>query len=384
MKNAPESSPESSLEPRGILLIKSRHIGDVLLMAPLVSTLKQRHPASHIAALVKPECTPMLTHHPHLETVLAFPAPQPGQGKAALLWRQLKAWFTLARGTWDLAINTTEGDRGILNAFFSRAGKRVGFIHPRREKPWRLWLLTDPIPYRGGKRHMVIHNLELAGPGLQDRVVRLVPGAEAQRSALAKLRATGWDGQRPLVQIHPTSRWNFKCWSDTGMAQAADFFHESGWMPLFTCGPGAEERARLDAILALCRHPSGDLGGGLSLKELAAVSGQCRLYFGVDTAPMHIAASQNTPVVALFGPTGVYDWGPWPNGWAGEDTPYGALRGVQRSDPHLVIQKDWACVPCGKAGCEGSKKSRCLDELDFDREVRPWLAERLERLQRLT
>ncbi|MBF0214350.1 MAG: putative lipopolysaccharide heptosyltransferase III [Magnetococcales bacterium] len=376
-----KSTDVSPAAPRGILLIKSRHIGDVLLMAPLISTLKRRHPVSRIAALIKRECAPMLTGHPDLAEVMSFPEPLPGEKRWRLLWRQLRAWIALARGTWDLAINTTEGDRGILNAFFSRAGTRISVVNGRREKSWRLFMLTDPIPFRGGKRHMVIHNLDLAGPGEQDRVVRLVPSKAERDTALEKLRKTGWDAQRPLVQIHPTSRWSFKCWTDTGMAKAADFVYEMGCLALFTCGPGAEERQRLDAILALCDRPCLDLGGQLSLKELAAISGEAILYFGVDTAPMHIAASQNTPVMALFGPTGVYDWGPWPNGWSGEDTPYGALRGVQRSDPHLVIQKDWACVPCGKAGCEGTKRSRCLEELDFTTEVLPWLRERLQTLR---
>ena len=48
--------------------------------------------------------------------------------------------------------------------------------------------------------------------------------------------------------------------------------------------------------------------------------------------------------MALFGPSGVYNWGPWGEG-------------------HLVIQKGFDCVPCGQDGCEGTKVSRCLVEL---------------------
>ena len=32
---------------------------------------------------------------------------------------------------------------------------------------------------------------------------------------------------------------------------------------------------------------------------------------------------------------------------------------------HSVIQHSWDCVPCGKDGCDGSKISRCLNELDI-------------------
>ena len=88
-----------------------------------------------------------------------------------------------------------------------------------------------------------------------------------------------------------------------------------------------------------------NLAGRLSLKELGALIAKARFFFGMDSAPMHLAAAVDTPAVALFGPSGVFNWGPWGEG-------------------HLVIQKDWACVPCGRDGCEGSKISRCLVEIE--------------------
>jgi heptosyltransferase-3 len=97
-------------------------------------------------------------------------------------------------------------------------------------------------------------------------------------------------------------------------------------------------------VLKECRAAPVDLAGRLSLKELGALISKARLFFGADSAPMHLASAVNTPAVALFGPSGVYNWGPWGEG-------------------HLVIQKDWDCVPCGKDGCEGGKVSRCLVEL---------------------
>jgi heptosyltransferase-3 len=80
------------------------------------------------------------------------------------------------------------------------------------------------------------------------------------------------------------------------------------------------------------------------LKELGALIAKARFFFGADSAPMHLAAAVNTPAVALFGPSGAFNWGPWGEG-------------------HLVIQKDMDCVPCGRDGCEGTKISRCLVEL---------------------
>ena len=85
-----------------------------------------------------------------------------------------------------------------------------------------------------------------------------------------------------------------------------------------------------------------DLCGQLSLAELAALIGHARLFVGVDSAPMHMAAAMGTPVVALFGPSGDAEWGPW-------------------QVPHRVVASDaHRCRPCGNDGCGGSKRSDCL------------------------
>ncbi len=67
----------------------------------------------------------------------------------------------------------------------------------------------------------------------------------------------------------------------------------------------------LEAIQARLAKPAFSLSGQLSLKELAALTQAAKLFIGVDSAPMHIAAAVGTPTVALFGPSGDKQWGPW-------------------------------------------------------------------------
>jgi heptosyltransferase-3 len=63
---------------------------------------------------------------------------------------------------------------------------------------------------------------------------------------------------------------------------------------------------------------------------------------------MHIAAAMQTPVVALFGPSGDIEWGPW----------------MVRS---RVITSGHPCRPCGNDGCGGGKVSECLTMLPVER-----------------
>jgi heptosyltransferase-3 len=60
---------------------------------------------------------------------------------------------------------------------------------------------------------------------------------------------------------------------------------------------------------------------------------------------MHMAAAMGTPVVAIFGPSGDREWGPWGEGH------------------RVVASTTYPCRPCGMAGCNDSKVSDCLTTL---------------------
>jgi heptosyltransferase-3 len=94
--------------------------------------------------------------------------------------------------------------------------------------------------------------------------------------------------------------------------------------------------------------PFADLAGKLTLKQLAALTANARLFIGVDSAPMHIAAAMRTPVVALFGPSSEIEWGPW------------------RAPNRIVASAQHACRPCGNDGCGGGKVSECITRLPVD------------------
>ncbi|MBF0370501.1 MAG: glycosyltransferase family 9 protein [Magnetococcales bacterium] len=412
-----------SLPPR-ILVIKSRHLGDVLLTGPLISSLRLRHPEAFIAALVKPDTRVMLEGHPHLNAVLTFVVRRKGEGVLSYVGRLFQWWRHLRGQRFDWVISTTKGDRGLITALLSGASRRVGLGRRRNEKNWRKWIRTETLYPGDGLRHTVIRNLNLLGsrrdPSLHReseldsdssagtelssapvtetetgdsiasgsgqateteptyRSVHMAFDEGDARMVAGTLEAGGWDGVKPLIQVHPTSRWFFKCWDDIGMAQAIDFLASRGCHVVVTGAPSSKEREKNSAILSHCQASVQDLTGALSIKELAALTARCQLFFGVDTAPMHMAAALDIPVVGLLGPSKVWAWGPWPNGYEGARTPYPKPRGNQRAGKHTVIQKDWECVPCGSDGCEGSKKSQCLDELTPD-EVISELKEALAR-----
>ena len=165
--------------------------------------------------------------------------------------------------------------------------------------------------------------------------------------ALHLLQAAGL-APKGFLLFHPTSRWLFKAWTESRNAQILRRLTADGHRIVVTAAPDAREKAIVGRILAEAAVPVTDLSGQLSLRELAAVAANARLFFGVDSAPMHIAAAMGTPVVALFGPSSEKVWGPW-------------------RVPHRIVTSDDPCRPCGNDGCGGGKVSECLTLLPVER-----------------
>ena len=151
-----------------------------------------------------------------------------------------------------------------------------------------------------------------------------------------------------FIHVHLTSRWMFKCADDETMAHIIDFCEGLGVRVVLTADNNDAELKKLDDVLALCSSSPVNLGGKLTLKQTAALSKRSAMFIGVDTAIMHLAAANDVPVVALFGPSGAFEWGPWDNEL--DANGYTQRNGNQTMGKHAVFQKDWDFVPCDKEG----------------------------------
>jgi heptosyltransferase-3 len=331
-----------------VLLIRLRNIGDVLLMVPTIRAFREAFPRAHLAALVNAGTEEMLTGNPLLDEILVF-NPRwkilPLRGRAL---REMKFLWEVRRRKFDLAVNLTEGDRGAFLCLASGAGKKVGVFQPGPTLWWKKRIFHCLVRIPDWRAHMVEQMLEIPrrlGLNIGSKGVEIFYSPEDGDSIRRLLVQEGVRAQDSLVHIHPTSRWIFKCWRDEGVAKVIDALERSGKVRVvLTSGREERELKKIEEIMRHCQTHPINLAGKVSLKQLAALSSRSRIFIGVDTAPMHIAAAVGTPVLALFGPSGEFNWGPWGEG-------------------HVVIKKDWECRPCGKDGCQGSKRSRCLEEI---------------------
>jgi heptosyltransferase-3 len=333
---------------RRVLVIKLRHHGDVLLASPVFSVLKNHAPHLEIDALVYAETAPMLKLHPAVTTTHCIDRKWKQQGlrpQAAHEWRLLSE---LRARQYDLVIHLTEHQRGAWLTRF--LGPRFS-VAPAWGGKGKWWAASFTHLYalpRGNSRHTVEVNLDALRrigiqPGADERWLTMVAGADAEARVAQLLSACGLADSK-FVHLHPASRWRFKCWEPASNAALIDALAERGHRVVVTAAPEPDELEFVSAIKAACRADVVDLSGKLSLHELAALTARAWLFIGVDSAPMHIAAAKGTPVVALFGPSGEVEWGPW-------------------QVPHRVVTSTHRCRPCGNDGCGGGKVSECLTGL---------------------
>ncbi len=328
-----------------VLFIKLRHIGDILLAAGVFKALKKVNPMVRISVVVPAGTEEMLTLNPSVDEILPLK-------KHQSLRNQIQFVLKIRRIHPELAANMTEGDRGAFLAAVSGARWRIG-IDPRgRGFLGKRHLFTHLVEPRYDGRHRAVMDMDILRPlGIEgsNPEVDLFTSPEDDATVASLLREQGLKAESPYVVIHPTSRWLFKCWRDEAVAQLVDRLEAEGLGIILTCGPDEKERARLSTILSTIRSNPLVFPGNLTLKQLGSLIKGASVFFGVDSAPMHMAAALRTPVVALFGPSDHQVWRPL--------TPRGRI---------IVKTGEYECIPCRQDGCQGSKKSRCLQAISVE------------------
>ena len=336
-----------------VLVTKLRHHGDVLLSSPVFSVLKAHAPHVEIDALVYRETAPMLRNHPSISQLHTIDREWKRQGPIEQARDESRLLSALRNRRFDLLVHLTEHPRGAWLRKLLRT--RYG-VAPKRPDATRLWESAFTHFYalpRGTRRHTVELNLDALRrigvlPDPEAMRLVLVPGDAADTKIEALLREREIT-RSSFIQIHPGSRWHFKCWPAARMAELIDRLAQEGERIVLTGAPDPKEQSMLRDIVSRVASPVVDLGGQLSLLELAALTARAKAFIGVDSAPMHIAAAMGTPAVALFGPSGDIEWGPW------------------RVAHRIVVSDVHPCRPCGNDGCGGSKISDCLTTLPVAR-----------------
>ena len=237
--------------------------------------------------------------------------------RGALTLPRTRGLKELRAATDALKAHRFEAGLLLTNSFGSALALRLAGIPERwgYARDGRGLLLTRRVPAKAGSqpRHQRDLYLDLLS-GLGFRTIS--PGiglnvSEEERAAADRtLEAAGCDLSRPLVILNPGAAYGpAKRWPAERFAELGRLFRSRAGADILLVG-SAGERELAEAVAAAVGGPVMNLAGRTSLRELAALIGQGRLFVTNDTGPMHIADALGTPILALFGPTDPVVTGP--------------------------------------------------------------------------
>ena len=279
------------------------HLGDLVLTTPFLHALRQAAPGAEITYLVDQKLREVVDHNPNIDQVWTIDKKGKDDHLSAL-WAMSRK---ISAAHFDILINLHPNERCSFIDAMASVPVKVGashflfrpFFHPYLKLNRTLHaadMYLDVLTRLGVKP--LVHN------GLE-----VFPGPEQQARA-----AEFWDQQdlkpkEKVVGFNIGSAVVTKRWAPERFAQVADTLAQEGYRTVFFGGPMDETMVQ-EAISFMHSRPM-VATGKFSLGALAAAMSRCSLIITNDSGPMHVAVSQHVPVVALYGPSNPFFYGPY-------------------------------------------------------------------------
>lgn len=318
---------------RNVLIVRTDHVGDLILSTPFIETVRRNLPRSRITALVTPYLRHVLEGNPSVDRVAVIDRDGRSASRNQVLRELREARFDLC-----IALSPTMPSYALARAVQARL--RAGYIYSRRWVPralsgvllthravfhidalvekgltvpheveQTLWFAralgfsAEPVPLR------LYPDVAEAREAWRDLGVDIEPGAGAPDWNVVSRRDNAW----LAIQLAPAwlrPPWGLEHFVEMLKALRAAL-PEARLLVLY--GPGEESAGQELAGAAL---PDGvHVRGRMSFSRWAGLIGGARIALSPDTGSMHVAAAMRTPVVGVYEESTYglcsQQWAPW-------------------------------------------------------------------------
>jgi len=305
----------------GVLIIRTRMIGDVLLDTPLIRALRRKGFEVHY--LTGRVASEILARNPHVSRLFRREDYRFVELLKTVRINRYYALFDFMHNLWSMALTA-----------FSGADIRAAITEGDAVFPYNFKVKP---PYEA-KPYTVFHRLEflrtlgIDPEGFSADLEFPIPEG-VLKIMEERLREAGWRKGEFLVAVHADPGSPVRNWPlDRFLSVSERLVKEFDARVLFIWTP--DKKGMLETALAAVKTEKVSLAPPTeTLHHLGALLRLVDLFFGVDSGPRHIAISQGTPTFAIFTHAS-------PAGW----TPPGDPR-------HGHVSKGLPCQPCGKPRC---------------------------------
>ncbi|MCX5779121.1 MAG: glycosyltransferase family 9 protein [Elusimicrobia bacterium] len=326
-----------------ILIIKPSSMGDIIQANPTAVAIKKIFPDSRVSWLVFDMWSAIPALFPDVDEIIVW-------RRKGGIREYLRVIREVRKKSFDIVIDLQGLLRSAVIARFSGAPTVIG-VPGMKEGSWMLvkesapawrsfnavWRSLETVRHAAAPGGIsTIDDVGVVDMNDLRKIFHIEVPVTAQEEVASLLRERGIGSSDAVIGIVPTARGKAKQWPSSSYVALIEMLqkkHVHVKIVLLDSAATALTYPLSNAVI--------DLGGVLTLHQLAAVLRRCSVVVGGDTGPMHLAAALGMPVVMMFGGSDV-----------AETAPLSPLA--------TILNKEFPCSPCrGAADCRvKGKKSK--------------------------
>ncbi len=341
-----------------ILVIQTAKIGDLVCTTPVFREIRRKYPQGYIAAAVNPAAAGVIENNPYIDEIIPIVSTNykglGGKIKLAGIFRARR---------FDAALILLPNLPNTLAAFWGLIPLRISICPDKAGLTFRLCSIFNShleTHQAGGLvSQTYLRALRFLGVEATDSSPEVFAAPEAAQVVADFCQQEKVKDNLPLLGISVSCGNKLKEWGREKFAGLADLILERYAAQIIFIGAEADKKVAAE-ILALMKGKAINSCGRFSLGKLPALLKRIKLFIGVDTGVVYMAAAAGTPVIDIAGPCNMQDQRP---------------QGTQCE----IVQKELPCVPCSHTfsvptQCKHGHRE-CLNSISID--------EVMERVQKL-
>ncbi|WP_305841315.1 glycosyltransferase family 9 protein [Photobacterium leiognathi] len=283
--------------PQSICILRLSAIGDVCHAIAVVQAIQKHWPETSITWVVGKTEAQLVSTLPNIK-VVSF------DKKAG--WQGIKTvWHTLKDQKFDALLDMQVALRASLLSLGIKARYKVGFSRQRAKEGQ--WLFTNKKLPQTTAPHVLDNFAEFArylGVPFTEPHWHIPLSSEDIAFAQQHIN-------KPTLIISPAASKDERNWLTERYAAVADHAVEKGLTVILCGSPTQREQALGESIIQHCYHPITNLIGKTSLIQLTALLKYATVVIAPDSGPAHLATTQGTPVIGLYGHSNPTRTGPY-------------------------------------------------------------------------
>lgn len=319
--------------PKTILIFDFHLIGDIVMLTPMLQSLKAAYPHARLVLVAGPWANELLYGTNIVDAIIPFSAPwvKYGQGIRGLI-SCIDLLKELRNQSWDLGIEVRGDIRQIFLLWLTGAKRRVGFNFTGGSP-----LLTDVVFDNGKLAHITDHHKRICEHiGIWSKnlkyqpFLKLTSNENIALATIPKFIGFHFGASLPLRRL-PISE----------MTELLSKFECSkAKLIVFTTPDNHEFDAVFVKLPEKLRSKIEFWSGGL--REFIAMLSRATHLYCMDSGPAHIASALGVPVTVFFGPAVSTYVRP-----IGEDV-------------EVISKAEVQCRPCNQVECTNKVNQYCM------------------------